>query len=88
MPLPPKLPTERETELHEAVHEAVLELRCIRAEYQRLMQIGKDLGSTPDGLQAVRQAARMQTEALRRLKAALTEFETTVAPLYEPRPKT
>ncbi len=79
MPEPAKPLAKTEAELREAVLQAIQELRATGAERDRLMEIGHDVGATPDGTLAVQHAVRRHNNALAKLNAALRAFEWFLA---------
>jgi hypothetical protein len=54
---------------------AVAELRRANAERDRLFSVSNDVRDVPDGAIAVRQAVRLQLQAVLRLREAVREFQ-------------
>ncbi len=61
------------------VDRAMDELRKVQSEIERLEDIRGGQGPTPDGLKAMRQAARRHTRALKQLREALERLRTWMA---------
>ncbi len=64
----------REEEFRLRVEEAVKALQQATAEHDRLFTIAED-ANTVDGAFAIQQAARIQRDALQRLRTALNDFQ-------------
>ncbi len=66
---------QEEERLREQVRDAIAALHATREERARLEAIAADLGPTPDGTSAMRQAVKLHVEALRELREAMRAFD-------------
>ncbi len=64
-----------EEQLRARVEDATTELKRATSERDRLFEVSRDVSELADGAFAVKQAARLQHDALRKLRQALRDFE-------------